>query len=102
MFLRDTKGQPVGCIAIRTSNLTRATVVSYQLSVLNPKDNFNRSVARQLALGRLVEQPLQVTLDRDPTMHEITSSVMTSISSLNSLPGRARRAAHLWLRNNTK
>lgn len=98
MYLRDSNGQPVGCVAIRVSQSQR--LATYQLSVLNPADRFNRAVARQLALGRLVEAPFTVRLPSLPSMHDITEAVFTDIESDRQTPSRARRAARQWLRNN--
>ena len=102
MFLRDQRGQPVGCIAIKASIPNeiawRLPEVSYQISVLNPTDRFNRAVARQLALGRLIEQPIHVDVCQDPSMHDITRAVMSDIVSDKLAPGRARKAANLWIK----
>lgn len=96
MYLRDANYFPVGCVAI-TLNRHKNTV-EYQLSVLNPQDRFDRKVARQLALGRLVEAPVTVVLSGHATMHEISLAVMKSIVSLNSAPSRAVKAAKTWLK----
>jgi hypothetical protein len=68
----------------------------YQLSVLNPADRFDRKVARQLALGRLTEAPMQVNLPKNATMHDISRAVMEDISKRN-LPTRAVKSAKFWL-----
>jgi hypothetical protein len=100
MYLRDAKGLPVGCVAIRVSRGNRLSLVEYQLSVLNPKDKFDRTVAREIALGRLAKKPLEVPVDLNPSMHQITEAVMVDIAEYEDSPGRAVRAALLWLKNN--
>lgn len=98
MFLRNYAGTPIGCVAIV---LHRSQgVVEYQTSVLNPVDRFNRAVARQLAYGRLVEQPLSVPVKKECSMHDVSYAVMSGIASNPNLPSRAIKAAKLWLANN--
>ncbi len=100
MYLRDRSANPVGCIAIKLLNhgeLNRCLIM-YQTSVLNPLDRFDRPLARQLALGRMVEKPLTVRVPADPSMHEVTSAVMRDIASDSGQPTRARLAARRWLR----
>lgn len=102
MYLRSETGHPVGCMAIQLNR--HDGTLSYQLSVLNPRDQFNRAVARQLALGRLLEEPLKVKIDRESTMHDISEAVMKDIVSFKDAPARAIKAAKLWLKqsNSTK
>ncbi len=98
MFLRNYVGTPIGCVAITLSR--SKGVVEYQVSVLNPADRFNRAVARQLAYGRLVEQPLSVPIKKECSMHDVSHAVMTGIASNPNLPSRAIKAAKLWLKSN--
>lgn len=93
-FLRDRHNHPVGCVVIKTNR--HNNTAQYQLSVLNPADRFDRKVARQLALGRLTEAPLSVTLSKNANMHDITRAVMTDLINQKS-PTRAVKAAKLWL-----
>ena len=58
MYLRDSSYTPVGCVAISVSKNRKQ--VRYQYSVLNPSDDFERSLARHIALGRLVEKPVRL------------------------------------------
>lgn len=97
-FLRDPNGQPVGCVAIRVRQVTvKRTLIEYQYSVLNPLDRFDRRLARQLALGRMVEAPYTTTVHASPSRHDITVAVMENIVSDSSAPSRAVKAAKLWL-----
>jgi hypothetical protein len=97
MFLRDKKKQPVGCVAI---GLTRSNKsVKYQVSVLNPIDKFDRSLSRQIALGRLLENAFTAELSGALDMHEISRSVMTHLAGNRDVPQRAQRAAQLWLKS---
>jgi len=101
MYLRDSyeplkKSAPIGCIVIGlTDNKQRVT---YQVSVCNPTDEFDRASGRQLALGRLIEKPRTLTVGvRNPTMHDITREVMIDLERAAGVPMRARKAATKWL-----
>lgn len=97
MFLRSPNGHPVGCIAISLDK--KNCTVQYQLSVLNPSDQFDRSIARQLAIGRLVENPITISVRSDANRDEISFAIMEHIvlTGRNVLPSRAVKAAKLWL-----
>lgn len=99
MYLRSEIGHPVGCLAIQLNR--HDGQISYGLSVLNPRDRFNRAVARQLALGRLVEEPFKVNISREATMHDISEAVMKDILKYKDAPTRAIKAARLWVRQNS-
>lgn len=94
MFLRDSKDQPVGCLAIKLNSTTSS--LNYQLSVLNPSDKFNRKLAREIALGRLVNAPVELKC-ADNSMHFITLQIMNDLSKNAKAPARAVRAAKLWI-----
>jgi hypothetical protein len=99
MYLRSNEGHPVGCLAILVNR--KGAALSYGFSVLNPADKFDRKVARQLALGRLMEAPVTVNVMReDLNMHEITRNVMKSLVINRKTPARAVKAAKLWLSTN--
>lgn len=95
MYLRSMDGRPVGCLAIVVNR--QAGELSYQLSVLNPADRFDRKVARQLALGRLLEVPKTIKIAKNATMHDISRAVMTALVNTKGTPTRAAKAAKFWL-----
>lgn len=99
MYLRDANKFPCGCLAITQDR--RNHKLSYQYSVLNPHDEFDRKMARHLALGRLVESPITISTPRDTTIsnHDISELVMLHVSRSDA-PKRAVRAAKLWLSDN--
>jgi hypothetical protein len=101
-YLREANGHLVGCIAIVEHPHQGGfySLVEYRVSVLNPEDQFDKSVARQLALGRLVEAPFTVRVPAHPTMHEVGAAIMKDIARDSGAPSRARRAAKIWLRQN--
>lgn len=107
MFLRDSytvvdgklrPGRPIGCIAIKVVPSNNTAI--YQLSVVNPLDAFDRKMARQLALGRMVEEPVSVSIPQDFTMHDVSEAVMQDIAQSNRNATRARKAAKLWFKYN--
>lgn len=99
MFLRDHNWHPVGCLAIKLDRSKGR--VEYQVSVLNPQDRFNRAVGRQLAIGRLIENPLTVKVGKDASMHDISKAVLKDLKTQkNVLPSRAVKAANMWLAYN--
>ncbi len=102
-YLKDEHGHYVGCIAIvehPTPPGEHFALIEYRVSVRNPADQFDKDVARQLALGRLVEAPYTVRVPTRPNMHEISRALMKDIARDGNAPSRARRAAKLWLRRN--
>lgn len=104
-YLREANGQNVGCVAIQVLRETGNdfySLVAYQVSVVNPLDNFDRGLARQLALGRMLEAPFTVRVPINPTMFEISNAVMRDIARDSGAPSRARRAARNWIRKNTR
>jgi len=102
MFLRDRYGSAVGCLAIKLHRHTEydQSMVSYQMSVLNPLDKFNRELARTIAKGRLLEAPHVVMVPVEPSMYEVSQAVMKDITHDSTVPTRARQAARRWLRTN--
>jgi hypothetical protein len=102
MFLRDKKGFAVGCLAIDVNRIKHQ--VAYQLSVHDGTDTFNRALARQIAIGRLIESPVFVKIPPHANMTDITWAVMTDIVDWSkhapvnhTPPNRAVKAAKLWL-----
>lgn len=101
MFLRNTKNIPIGCLAI----MVNGTMVNYSWSVLNPMDDFNRSLAREIAEGRLRlnYQTLFINGSSEKiSVHQVSNSVMSHLSTNKFAPARARRAAKRWLQLNSR
>ncbi len=94
MFLRDEKGAPVGCVAITLEK----DYAFFQVSTLNPADRFDRKLARQLAIGRTVENPMSVKVTKKGNIHDVSRAVMQAISKSALLPTRSVKAAKLWLK----
>lgn len=119
MYLRAPNGHPVGCVAISVNKTPGNPTVTYSVSALHPNDKFNRSLAREIAMGRLVSstnppQTLAVSqinftgwrdnLDGKMTVHDVSMGVMTNIVDLgvNRFPARVVKSAKLWLKNNSE
>src|SRR5271166_6024690 len=103
MFLRDKNNQPVGCLAFM---FDRPNHIVYGMSVLNPKDKFNRAIAREVAMLRMnmAERYRGIAFGESlHTMHEVSKAIMQDVAFDNErAPARARKAAKLWLVNNQK
>lgn len=84
------KTQPVGCMAYRISSDVDGTTITYGLSTHHPKDKFVRSIARDVAQGRLKVALATAEVDSNiltPFVKEIESSVFvqhTKNTSLNN------------------
>lgn len=101
-YLKDEGGHYVGCIAIHERPDLEVSggryVVEYRVSTVNPLDEFDKDVGRQLALGRMLEAPYVVHVAHRPSMHEVGIVVMRDIAKDSTLPSRVRKAAKNWLR----
>lgn len=98
MFLRRENNHPIGCLAM---HLNGDGEVSYQVSTLNPVDSFNRKLARQLALGRLLEFPITIST-KGRSVHDITKDVLRDLIKDKSFPSRTRSAATRWLNSSKR
>lgn len=100
MYLRDKNRRPIGCVAMHLHSKRRTA--RFQVSTWNPVDEFDRALARQLALGRMVDSPSVVRSSNGfEDMFQVTLDVMQKIVSDKAYPSRARRAAQRWLSDNT-
>lgn len=100
-YLKDENGHYVGCVAIKehpAQDGERTALVEYRVSVLNPADVFDKDVARQLALGRMLEAPYTVRVKASPNLHDVSYAIMKDIVRDPTMPTRAKRAAKHWLR----
>jgi hypothetical protein len=97
MYLRNSKKFPMACIAIALDRPNGA--ISYQYSVFNPEDHFDKRMARELALGRLISRPVKITdQDSEINFNQISWAVMEHLSQSKTAPTRAVRAAKRWLK----
>jgi hypothetical protein len=96
MYIRDANWTPIGCVVIKVDRSHRRA--SYNLAMLNPKDKikFDRHESQRLALLRLIENPISVSIPKDATQHDISLAVMCYISDSHA-PTRAVKFAKAWV-----
>jgi hypothetical protein len=84
-FVRDENNLPVGCIAYRLHDGR----FEYEVSIHNPKDNFDRKMARKVAEGRLNKHPMLVSFDPliMPKMPQLLRSAALNMINQPELPG---------------
>lgn len=93
LYLREGRN-PVACIAI----LNDGDKSAYQISQLSHKDhNFDKPLARQIALGRLKKHPIQVDLSDVINFHDLTNKVIKQIAMNTTTPSRAKKAARFHM-----
>ena len=113
LYLRDKNFQPVGCVAYtRTTDGLSTDRVSYELSVRNPRDaldakgrtvGFNRTRAREIAIGRLHTHPISVLIASELTGELASDAILADIADRSPVFGvsqvsdRARKAARAML-----
>ena len=106
MYIRDTNWNPTGCVVINVDH--QKNRAEYQLAVLNPNDRdlktgrrlrFDRRLSRLLAMERLLEKPITVSLPENANQHQISHAIMTSLAANKAAPARAVKFAKLWLRS---
>ena len=104
IYLRTANGAAVGCVAFASSK--EYSDLKYQVSVHNPKDKFSRSLARQIALGRLIDSPIVLSAVQEGTIHDVVAKIMKHIIESNDtskvFPARAISAAKMWLKYNNR
>jgi hypothetical protein len=119
LILRDSDKKPIGIVVLSWGKSLR-----YQFAVRNPVDAvalapkfdrdgnctglwskqvaFDNNHSRQLALGRLLEDPIKVSLPYSIAQYDdvdFFEIVMDDLANRSSVPSRARKAAKLWLQN---
>lgn len=103
MFLRGVNNFPVGCLAFSyTKSASNTSTIQYQISTLNPCDAFDRRVARQLAIGRVIERPISIQIDNNISYNEMVKRIMIDMVNRSEVPNRSRSAAVKWLNTNPK
>lgn len=90
-YIRNSKGLPIGCIAFRdVFGPNDEIYVEYGFSVRNPSDSWNRSLARQIAIGRMIEQPFRIASDPDWNVTRIIEEINLDLPT-RKVPTRVRR-----------
>jgi hypothetical protein len=106
IYIRDSKWEPQGCIALRVSRSKNR--VEYGLSVRNPLDakdghgrsvKFNRRLAQQMATKRLLDIDFsngsngRAYIPTDATQNDVSFAVLCDIIASGCAPTRAVRFA---------
>jgi hypothetical protein len=106
--VENAKGAPIACLSVFYDKANKK--VSYGISTLNPLDTCKKSVAKDLAAGRLLRSPHTVNVwvpsmkEEDITCHYINRRILQDLLMLerHELPSRARKAAIRWLEESRK
>jgi hypothetical protein len=101
-YLRDKDKFPVACVASITNNTDR---VQFALSIHNPRDIFDKTRAKEIALDRLRmgKTTGEVEFDPRPGIKTRIMGVIATTEFMNHrakpmrIPDRVRRAAREWL-----
>lgn len=93
-YLRDENNTRVACVASRLSE----DRVEFALSTWNPIDPFDKSIAKQIAEGRLKAGKIySIEFQRETVKREIITTILSNTHS----PTRAREAAKRWLKTHS-
>lgn len=99
MFLRDSSGVPVACVAF---TLHPGGFIDFGLSThnLDDGDKWDRKQARWIAAGKLLLEPQKCGIaNGDWRLARV--AVADVISTFSGFPTRAKKAAKNWLKANT-
>lgn len=95
-YLRDEHRNPVACVA--SDLYTDADKIKYAIfavSTHNPKDHYNKTMAREVAIGRL-QKGLGISIPLVPAVkREIIGCIAHEL--YQRFPERTKKAARLWL-----
>lgn len=100
-YLRNKQNHPVGCVAsVRLKDLV-AEPVAFALSSLNPKDQWNKKLAREIAINRLkniVDKPWMIRSISSADPSKIKELIIERIAqSYDRRFAQSREAAQYWL-----
>lgn len=94
VYLHDKYGQQVGCVVVSVNG----NVVEYNYSVCNKADKFDKSLARHIALGRLMESPIVAgKVNEFARGYDVLNVVMNDLSNSLTTPTRAKKAVRHWM-----
>ncbi len=100
-YLRDKNRNPVACVASERYTSFKGTdhereCVAFAVSAHNPKDQYNKSMAREVAIGRL-NKGLGATYSGSVCLVPEVKKLIIATIMLGDFPERAKKAAQLWL-----
>lgn len=92
-WLRDSVQNVFGCIAVKRAGRK----VNVGVSLRHPEDQFSPVLAKQLAIGRMIDSPISVEpihlYDRVDSMY----SAMKALAKSKDVSTSVRRAARRWI-----
>lgn len=95
-FLRDEKRFPIACVASDVVGLLKKKV-AFAYSIYNPKDTFDKGLAKEVALGRLEKKGK--TYGKVPFIKgEVKRRIAKAIATDDGIPSRVRAAANNFLK----
>ncbi len=95
-YVRDTKRNPVGCIAYTVSD----NQISIGVASCNPCDPFKKEISRSLAIGRLVASPEKGAAPNERSVRALTRAVLEMAASSDYASSRVVRLANREVKSN--
>ncbi len=94
-YVRNEKGMPVACLAFRdVFDTPYCGYIDYGISIHHPDDVWNRKLARQIAIGRMVESPFRIeniVAHDDWNISRVIAEILLDIKNNRSVPRRLMR-----------
>jgi len=108
-YLRDQRGMPVACVAYGFrvyDNGEFKDMLQFGISCHNPKDRFDRKLAREIAVGRFLKSPMFLSLDAsagtNPSLNRAFHELMLKLAgnwwTSGTIPMRVQGAAKNYIR----
>lgn len=100
LYFRDKDYNPVGCLAFSID--FKSHTVTYGYSVHNPNDQFNRTLGRKVAEGRMHEKPSFFKFEGDKVkLKNLVGDLLLYISKSKDCPNRIRRSVSNMIKRNS-
>lgn len=105
LYLKDENKFPHTCVAFKIDRNTNKAF--YGVSTVHPNDkgqNFDRKIARELAVGRLVLDQKNITFPTHQynSVQDIMQFLIYALDDDKTLPKRTQRAIAAWIANGRK
>lgn len=84
VYIRNNKNFPVGCIAYSFDKHNWRLTFGY--SIYNPKDKFNRQLARHVATQRFLKKARYITCKKDSHVNLALADMCQFLLSCDTLP----------------
>jgi hypothetical protein len=97
LYLHDRYGKKHGVVAYDVKGKGVGSV-SYNLSLCNDKDSFDKEAGKELAFQRVNSSPNLLSVPRDPHNVQIVQAVLKKIVRTSTMPTKARKLARAALK----